>query len=89
MSNGYYGGLPFDEERKVFMNIKKAVSLALVVGIALGTAGCGEKPVDYDFTVNYDDVKTANVSSGVSVHDPSILKANGTFYIFGDRKSVV
>lgn len=87
MSNGYYGGLPFDEERKVFMNIKKAVSLALVVGIALGTAGCGEKPVDYDFTVNYDDVKTANVSSGVSVHDPSILKANGTFYIFGSHMS--
>ena len=25
LSDGYHGGLPFDKERKVFINIKKAV----------------------------------------------------------------
>lgn len=40
---------------------------------------------DYDFTVSYDGIATGNVSSGVSVHDPSIVKDNGTYYIFGSH----
>lgn len=66
-------------------NTKKALSCALALGVALGTAGCGEDQADYNFTVNYNDVATADISSGVSVHDPSILKADGTYYIFGSH----
>ena len=40
---------------------------------------------NYDFTVSYDGIATGNVSSGVSVHDPSIVKDNGTYYIFGSH----
>lgn len=40
---------------------------------------------EYDFTVSYDGIATGNVSSGVSVHDPSIVKDNDTYYIFGSH----
>ena len=30
----------------------------------------------YDFTVSYDGIAKGNVSSGASVHDPSILKVD-------------
>ncbi len=40
---------------------------------------------DYDFVVNYEGITKGVVSSGVSVHDPSILKANGTYYIYGSH----
>ena len=40
-----------------------------------------------DFSVNYDGITVGNVSSGASVHDPSILKADGTYYIYGSHMS--
>lgn len=40
-----------------------------------------------DFTVNYDGIKTAKIEAGVSVHDPSIVKADGKYYIFGSHMS--
>ena len=43
------------------------------------------KTPDYNFTVSFDGITTGNVSSGVSVHDPSIVKDNGTYYIFGSH----
>lgn len=30
-------------------------------------------------------IKTSTYSSGVAVHDPSVIKANGTYYIFGSH----
>lgn len=47
----------------------------------------GELPADLDFTVNYDGIKTAVIDAGVSVHDPSIYKADGKYYIFGSHMS--
>lgn len=47
----------------------------------------GELPADLDFTVNYDGIKTASIKAGVSVHDPSIYKADGKYYIFGSHMS--
>lgn len=44
-------------------------------------------PADLDFTVNYDGIKTAKIEAGVSVHDPSIVKADGKYYIFGSHMS--
>ncbi len=47
----------------------------------------GELPADLDFTVNYDGIKTVKIEAGVSVHDPSIYKADGKYYIFGSHMS--
>ncbi len=47
----------------------------------------GELPADLDFTVNLDGIKTAKIQAGVSVHDPSIIKADGKYYIFGSHMS--
>ncbi len=47
----------------------------------------GQLPADLDFTVNYDGIKTAKIEAGVSVHDPSIYKADGKYYIFGSHMS--
>lgn len=47
----------------------------------------GKLPADLDFTVNLDGIKTAKIAAGVSVHDPSIYKADGKYYIFGSHMS--
>lgn len=47
----------------------------------------GQLPADLDFTVNYDGIKTAKIEAGVSVHDPSIYKVDGKYYIFGSHMS--
>ncbi len=38
-----------------------------------------------DFTVNFDGIRTGSIKAGVSVHDPSIVKDNGRYYIFGSH----
>lgn len=45
------------------------------------------QPDDLDFTVNYDGIATAKISAGTDVHDPSIIKADGKYYIFGSHMS--
>lgn len=42
---------------------------------------------DMDFTVSYEGIKTAALDAGVSVHDPSVYKADGKYYIFGSHMS--
>ena len=52
------------------------------------TAAQEEKEMaDLDFTVSYDGIATAKLKAGVSVHDPSIIKADGKYYIFGSHMS--
>ena len=46
-----------------------------------------EVPADLDFTVNYDGIATAKIEAGASVHDPSIVKVDGKYYIFGSHMS--
>lgn len=62
------------------------------VMILIALAGCGGKEetvkVDtskFDYTVDYSDVATGSVNARVSVHDPSIIKADGKYYIFGSH----
>lgn len=43
--------------------------------------------VDSDFSVSYEGIETANIEAGASVHDPSIIKADGQYYIFGSHMS--
>lgn len=46
-----------------------------------------EVPADLDFTVNYEGIAKAKIEAGVSVHDPSVIKADGKYYIFGSHMS--
>ncbi len=39
-----------------------------------------EKELKPDYSVNYDGIKTASINAGVSVHDPSILKVDDTYF---------
>lgn len=47
----------------------------------------GEVPEDLDFTVSYDGISTSKIEAGASVHDPSIIKVDGKYYIFGSHMS--
>lgn len=63
---------------------KRALACALVGATVMGLTACG---TDYNFNVSYKDIEKGDVSSGVSVHDPSILKVDDTYYIFGSHMS--
>lgn len=65
---------------------RRFLSLALCVSMAGVLVGCGQSPENYDFKVSYDGVAAGDVSSaGIAVHDPSILEADGTYYIYGSH----
>lgn len=38
-----------------------------------------------DFKVDLDKIKTGTISGGTAVHDPSILEADGAYYIYGSH----
>ncbi len=40
---------------------------------------------EYDFGLSYDGVPTGKTLYGVAVHDPSILKAENNYYIYGSH----
>lgn len=40
-----------------------------------------------ELEVNYDGIATGTIKAGVSVHDPSIIKADGQYYIYGSHMS--
>lgn len=73
------------------------LAIALSGAMLLSLSGCNKTPadagstepsIDYtnlDFTVNMDQIKTGNVSSNASVHDPSVLKVGDTYYIYGSH----
>ena len=51
------------------------------------TEGTVEAPADLDYTVDLEGIATEKISAGASVHDPSIFKADGKYYIFGSHMS--
>ncbi len=81
--------------------MNKKIMAGVLAGVMIMSAGCaqngsqvntgtgdGEVSVktEYNYTVSYDGIAKGDVSSpGVAVHDPSILKADGTYYIFGSH----
>ena len=85
------------------MKSGKTRLFAAFSAVVLTISGCGVQPQtaateqtqaeadvadrNYDFTVDYSGVKKGNVTSGASVHDPSVLKANGKYYIYGSHMS--
>lgn len=77
--------------------MKKKAKIAIGVGAAVvALAGVGAaiywnadtlfaEKIDTDFTVSYDGIETTSITAGASVHDPSILQVDGTYYIFGSH----
>ncbi|MBO6282722.1 MAG: arabinan endo-1,5-alpha-L-arabinosidase, partial [Pseudobutyrivibrio sp.] len=64
--------------------MKRLISCVLAVSMVGGlTASAGSE--SKNFTVSYDVIAVGDVSSGVSVHDPSILEVDGTYYIYGSH----
>lgn len=62
------------------------LAFALQAVMMLGIMGCGAEDMEnLDFTVNLKQHKNGMVSSGVSVHDPSILRVEDTYYIYGSH----
>ncbi len=64
--------------------MKRLISWVLIISMAGGLMACsGSQSEVKNYTVSYDGIATGDVSSGVSVHDPSILEVDGTYYIYG------
>jgi arabinan endo-1,5-alpha-L-arabinosidase len=61
------------------MKIKRLLPVVLIFMVCLmnGCASGGEKSMD--------EIKKGVIASGVSVHDPSVIKAVGKYYIFGSH----
>lgn len=66
---------------------RRILALTIQSAILLSAAGCAASadPEEYDFTVDLDAHARESVSSEVSVHDPSILQVDGTYYIYGSH----
>lgn len=47
-----------------------------------------ENTSDMDFTVSYDGIEVSKYSAGISVHDPSIIAADGKYYITGSHMTM-
>lgn len=70
---------------------------SLMLFSAVGMAACGgsgddgekdkveEVLEDADYTVDYSNIATGTIAAGVAVHDPSIVQADGKYYIFGSH----
>lgn len=66
--------------------MKRFLSCVLSATMMVGLVACTGSS-QKDFLVSYDGITTADISSGVSVHDPSILEVDGTYYIYGSHMS--
>lgn len=52
----------------------------MLSALAVGLSGCGKQQGK-----DASEVAQGNVAAGLSVHDPSIVKADGNYYIFGSH----
>ncbi len=64
-----------------------AVVVAAGVGVFLSADTLFAEKIDSDFSVSYEGIATADIKAGVSVHDPSVIEVDGTYYIFGSHMS--
>ena len=77
------------KKSKIIITAAAVVVAAAAVGtaVAFNYDRLFPEKIDSDFTVSYDGIKTASIKAGVSVHDPSVLEVDGTYYIFGSHMS--
>ncbi len=64
--------------------MKKFISCVLAISMVGGLVACSGSEAK-NYTMNYDGISVGDVSSGISVHDPSILEVDGTYYIYGSH----
>lgn len=74
---------------------KRWIAGAAIAATGVAAVGCSsdssssqvqtESTEGLDFTVNYDGIATGNINARASVHDPSIIKVDDTYYIFGSH----
>ncbi len=64
---------------------KKGLAILLSAGLLTGLTACGMGMDKYDFSVSYDGIERGEIKAQTSVHDPSIIEDNGSFYIFGSH----
>ena len=64
---------------------KKGLAILLSAGLLSGLTACGMGMDKYDFSVSYDGIERGEIKAQTSVHDPSIIEDNGSFYIFGSH----
>ncbi|MBO5278909.1 MAG: glycoside hydrolase family 43 protein [Lachnospiraceae bacterium] len=69
----------------IILSISALAVISAGIGIFLGRDHFLPEQVPTDFTVSYDNIKKADILAGVSVHDPSVIKADNTYYIFGSH----
>lgn len=71
-----------------------SISTSVILVLCLFLSGCGsagnsasitENTAAFNFDVSMDHITSVALHAGVSVYDPSILKANGKYYIFGSH----
>lgn len=76
------------------MKKKSILIAAIVAAVVLVGAGVAvfvnkdslfAEKINSDFTVSYEGIETASIAGGVAVHDPSIIAADGKYYIFGSH----
>lgn len=72
------------------MNYKKQLIALMVAGSLFSLTACSsslqkEEPVSFDYSATMDDIMTSKIKAGTSVHDPSIIEVDGTYYIFGSH----
>ncbi len=75
------------QKKKAVIGILAAAVVAAGVcgGIYLNFDRIFPEKISGDFKVSYDGIKTGTIKAGASVHDPSILKADGKYYIYGSH----
>lgn len=62
----------------------KLLSLLLVLSLLLPVFTLAEETAaPEDYTVSYEGIATGVVNARVACHDPSIIRADGAYYIFG------
>ena len=66
--------------------MRKQSKIIFYAGIVLGVAAVltgvalsGGEKIPKDFTVSFYGIKTSYISAGVSVHDPSLIEADGSY----------
>ncbi len=61
------------------------LSLVMIVFIVSACSASTKETPSVDFSVSYDGVETNLIEANASVHDPSIIEADGRYYIFGSH----
>lgn len=59
--------------------------LAVIIGAVILIKGGSLDNKERDYKVDYSGIATGSINARVAVHDPSIIKADGKYYIFGSH----